>query len=80
MQKTRHRWEGLITLKFTEVICMGLDGLCLAQEREREVALVNTVTNIRTHESRGFLSISVCTCFWSRILLLVVHNFRERHA
>jgi hypothetical protein len=43
----RHRWEDNIKMDLQEVGCCGMDWIELAQDRERWLALVNVVMNLR---------------------------------
>jgi len=44
--RCRHRWEDNIKMELQEVGCGGMDGIELAQDRDRWQALVNTVMNL----------------------------------
>jgi hypothetical protein len=41
------RWEDNIRVDLQEVGCRGMDGIELAQDRDRQWALVNAVMNLR---------------------------------
>ena len=43
----RRRWEDNIKMGIQEVGCGGMDWIELAQDREKWLALVNEVTNLR---------------------------------
>jgi len=45
--KPRRRWEGNITMDLEEVDCGAMDWIDLAQDRDRRLALVNVVMNLR---------------------------------
>jgi hypothetical protein len=45
--RSRCRWEDSITMDLQEVGCEGMDWIGLAQDRDRWLALVNAVTNLR---------------------------------
>ena len=45
--KPRRRWEDNIKMDLQEVECGGMDGIELAQDRDRWLALVNAVMNLR---------------------------------
>jgi len=45
--RSRRRWEDNIKMDFQEVGCGGMDGIELAQDRDRWWALVNAVMNLR---------------------------------
>ena len=45
--RPRHRWEDNIKMDLQEVGCRGMDWVELAQDRDRWLALVNAVMNLR---------------------------------
>jgi hypothetical protein len=45
--RPRHRWEDNIKMDLKEVECWGIDGIDLAQDRDRWRALVNAVMSFR---------------------------------
>ena len=45
--RTRRRWEDYIKMEFQEVGCVGMDSIDLAQGRDRWLAVVNSVMNLR---------------------------------
>ena len=45
--RPRRRWEDNINMDLQEVGCVGMDWIELAQDRDRWLALVNAVMNIR---------------------------------
>ena len=45
--RPRHRWEDNIKMDLQEVGCGAMDGIVLAQDRDRWRALVNAVMNLR---------------------------------
>ena len=45
--RPRRRWENNIKIDLQEVVCEGMDWMDLAQDRDRERALVNVVMNLR---------------------------------
>ena len=47
MGRPRRRWEDNIKMDLQEVGCGGMDGIELAQNRDRWRALVNAVMNLR---------------------------------
>ena len=51
--RRRCRWEDNIKMDLQEVGCGGMDWLELAQDRERWLALVNAVMNLRVPLNMG---------------------------
>jgi hypothetical protein len=51
----RHRWEDNIKMDLQEVGCGGMDGIDLAQDKERWQALVNAVMNSGSIECGEYL-------------------------
>jgi len=47
LEKPRRRWEDNIKMDFQEVRCGGMDCIEMAQDRDREWALVNAVMNLQ---------------------------------
>ena len=45
--KPKRRWEDNIKMDFQVVVCVGMDWIELAQDRDRWLALVNAVMNLR---------------------------------
>jgi hypothetical protein len=45
--RPRHRWEDNIKMDLQEVGCGGMDWIKLAQDRDRGLAVVNAVMNLR---------------------------------
>ena len=45
--RPRRRWEDNIKMDLQEVGCKGMDWIDLAQDRDRRLALVNVVMNLR---------------------------------
>jgi len=45
--RTRRRWETNINVEIQKVGCGGVDWIELAQDRDRRLALVNAVSNLR---------------------------------
>jgi len=45
--RSSHRWEDSIKMALQAVGCRGIDGINLAEERDRWRALVNAVMNFR---------------------------------
>jgi hypothetical protein len=45
--RPRRRWEDNIKLDLQEVGCGGVDWIDMAQDRDRWLAIVNTVMNLR---------------------------------
>ena len=45
--RSRHRWEDNIKMDLQEVGCGGMDWIDVAQDRDRWLALVNAVMNLR---------------------------------
>ena len=51
----RYRWENTIKMDLQELGCGSMDWLCLAWDRDRRRALVNTVMNLRVAYERNLL-------------------------
>jgi hypothetical protein len=47
MGRPRHRWEDNIKMDLQEVGCGGMDWIGLAQDRDRWLAILNAVMNLR---------------------------------
>ena len=47
LRRPRSRWEDNIKMGFQEVGCGGIDWIEMAQDREKQRALLNTVMNLR---------------------------------
>jgi len=47
LERTRRRWEDNIEMDIQEVGCGGMEWIDLAQDRDKWLALVNAVTNLR---------------------------------
>jgi hypothetical protein len=47
LERPRHRWEDGIRMDLREVGCGSVDWVQLAQDRDRRLAVVNTVMNLR---------------------------------
>ena len=43
--RPRHRWEDIIKMDLQEVACVDMDGIEMAQDRDRWQSLVNAVVN-----------------------------------
>jgi hypothetical protein len=55
LERTRHRCEINIKMKFKEIRCEGVDWIHLAQYRDQWWALVNMVMNFHVHKMQKFL-------------------------
>ena len=56
--RPRRRWKNNIKMDLQEVGCGGMDWIELAQDRDRWLALVNAVMNLRVPQDAGnFLAI-----------------------
>ena len=55
--RPRYRWEDTIKMDLQEVGCGGTDWINLTQDRDRWLALVNVVTELRVPQNtRNFLT------------------------
>jgi hypothetical protein len=45
--RPRHIWKGNSKMDVTEIVCVGLDWIHLAQDRDQWLALVNIVMKLR---------------------------------
>ena len=71
--RPRRRWEDNIKMVLQEVECGGMDWTKLAQDRDRWLALVNAVMNLRVPYNAGnFLTSCKPVSFSRRTLLHVV--------
>jgi hypothetical protein len=64
--RPRRMWMDNIKMYLREVGCGGMDGTYLAQERDRWMALVNTVMNLRVPSNFGKFLSSCTTGGFSR--------------
>ena len=51
--RPRRRWEDNIKMDIQEVGCEGMDWIDVAQDRDRWLALVNTVMKFRVPQNSG---------------------------
>jgi hypothetical protein len=58
--KRRRRWVDNIKMDLSEIVCVGMDWIDIAQDRDQWRALVNTVMNLRIPENTG-KCLSSCT-------------------
>ena len=70
LERPRRRWEDNIKMDLQEVGCEGMDGIELAQDRDRWRALVNALMNFRVSKKCGNFLTSWETVSFSRMTLL----------
>jgi hypothetical protein len=47
LRRPRGRWEDNIRMDLKEIVCKGVEWLHLAQDRDKWLAVLNTVMNLR---------------------------------